>query len=148
MSQPSANSEGDDIQRQMREVRAELRDNVQDLVTSAQKMGDWTNYVRAYPWLCVGAAAVVGYMVIPSRPLVIHPDPETMLKLTKENNLVLKPEDGTPVKKKGGLAAQLLSMAAAGALQIGLRIATQQLNAAFTPPPKAHSNGRPGVHHA
>ena len=140
-------SEADEIQRQMREVRAELRADVKDLMNSAQNMGDWTRYVRAYPWLCVGAALAAGYLVVPMRPLVVHPDPKTLFKLAKEHDLVMKPDDRPAQKKKGGLVAQLLSMAAAAALQGGLRIATQQLSEAFNTAHKPHSNGRPGVYH-
>src|SRR5688572_4052017 len=114
-SSTTSPSPADDIQRQMREVRAELRDDVSDLVKSAHKMSDWTMYVRAYPWLCVGAAAAAGYFVVPVRPLVVHPDPESLFKLAKQHKLVMKPEDEKPSKKKGGLVAQLISMAAAAA---------------------------------
>jgi hypothetical protein len=141
-------SEAEEIQRQMRSVRAELRDDVTDLVKSAHKMGDWTTYVRAYPWLCVGAAAAVGYFVVPTRPLVIHPDPESLFKLAKQHNLVMKPDDEKPAKKKGGLVAQLVSMAAAAALQGGLRVASQQLTQAMSGAAAARSNGRAGAHHA
>ena len=40
----------------------ELREDVQDLVVSAHKMADLANYVKAYPWLCVGAALAAGYL--------------------------------------------------------------------------------------
>jgi len=140
-------SEADDIQRQMREVRAELRADVKDLMNSAQDMGDWKRYVRAYPWLCLGGAAALGYFLIPVRPLVVHPDPDSLFKLAKEHQLVMQPEEGAVQKKKGGLMAQLISMAAAAALQGGLRLATHQMQEAFSAGQKTHSNGRPGVHH-
>lgn len=139
-------NEADDIQRQMREVRVELRDDVRDLVTSAQNMGDWTCYVKSHPWLCVGAAAVAGYFLVPVRPLIIQPDPEALFRLAKEHKLVMGPADGSRQKKKGGLVSQLLSMAAAAALQGGLRIATQQLTQAISSPGQQHSNGRAGAH--
>jgi hypothetical protein len=140
-------TEADDIQRQMREVRVELRDDVRDLVTSAQDMGDWTSYVKAYPWLCVGAAAIVGYFLVPTRRLVVHPDRETLFKLAKEHKLVMEPAESQGQKKKGGLASQLVSMAAAAALQGGLRIATQQLAQAISSAGQQHSNGHAGAHH-
>lgn len=149
MAQASAlSSEADDLQRQMREVRVELRDDVQDLMNKAHNMGDWTSYVKAYPWLCVGAAAVAGYFLVPVRPLIVHPDPEALFKLAKEHKLVMKPEDRPSQKKKGGLVSQLVSMAAAAALQGGLKIATQQLTHAMTSAAQSHSNGRAGTHHA
>ena len=41
----------EEIQRQMRSVRSELRDDVQDIVESARVMTDWQYYVRSYPQL-------------------------------------------------------------------------------------------------
>jgi hypothetical protein len=147
-SPTTAPSEAEQIQRQMRDVRAELRDDVTDLVKSAHKMSDWASYVRAYPWVCVGAAAAAGYFLVPTRPLVIHPDPESLFKLAKQHDLVMKPDDQKPAKKKGGLVAQLVSMAAAAALNGGLRIASQQFTQAMSGAGQARSNGRAGVHHA
>ena len=142
-------SEADDIQRQMREVRAELRDDVKDLMTSAHNMGDWTRYVRAYPWLCVGLAAAAGFVLVPSRPLIVHPDPDSLFRLAKEHKLVMKPEDGPVEKRKGGLLNKLLSLAMAAALQGGMRVVSQQLTEAVSAAAhKPHSNGRPGVPHA
>jgi len=141
----SATSPADDIQREMREVRAELREDVQELVGNARQMGDWTIYVRAYPWLCVGAALAAGFLIVPSRPVVVKPDAEGLMELAKRNKLVVKMEETPPQKKRGGLLAQLVSMAAATILQGGLKVASEQLSQAFSGP--AHSNGRPGVHH-
>lgn len=149
MDSPTTPSAAEQIQRQMRDVRAELRDDVNELVHSAHEMSDWTRYVRAYPWVCVGAAAAVGYFVVPTRSIVIRPDSESLFKLAQQHNLVMKPEGDRPAKKKGGLVAQLISVAAAAALQGGLRIASQQLTQAMSQAGgRAQSNGRAGVHHA
>src|SRR5688500_16147570 len=115
-------SEADDIQRQMRDIRAELRDDVKDLISSAHDMRDWTRYVRAYPWLCVGLAAAAGYVLVPTRPLIVHPDPDSLFKMAKEHKLVMKPEDGPVEKRKGGLVSKLLSVAMAAALNGGMRL--------------------------
>ncbi len=138
-------SEADDIQRQMRDIRAELRDDVKDLISSAHDMRDWTRYVRAYPWLCVGLAAAAGYILVPTRPVIVHPDPDSLFKMAKEHKLVMKPEDGPGEKRKGGALSKLLSLAMAAALQGGMRLVTQQITEAVA---HAKSNGRAGVHHA
>jgi hypothetical protein len=138
--------DADEIQRQMREIRAELRDDVQELVVSANKMADWTQYVTAYPWLCVGAALAAGYLIVPQRAVVMRPDAEAMIELAKKHKLFVNTTDSTtggPVpRKRGGLLGELLGLAAATLLQGGLKVVTAQLAQAFTPP--AHSNGRPG----
>jgi hypothetical protein len=139
-----ATSEADQIQKQMRELRADLREDVQDVVVSAHKMADIANYVRAYPWLCVGAAVAAGYLIVPQRAVVLRPDAEALVELAKKHQLVVKTNEGPAQKKRGGLLAQLLGLAAATLLQSGLKVATNQLSEAFSHNGHAHSNGRPG----
>jgi hypothetical protein len=135
-------SDADDIQKQMREVRAELREDVQDLVVSAHKMADVAAYVKAYPWLCVGAALAAGYLVVPQRSVIVRPDAEALIELAKKHKLVVKMNEAQPQKKRSGLFGELLGLAAATLLQGGLKMATSQLAQALAPPPPHHSNGR------
>src|SRR4051812_27606766 len=121
----------EELQRQMRGVRQELRDDVQDLVVSAHEMADWKIYVRAYPWLCVGAAFAAGFLLVPRRPLIVKPEAEGLIKWAKRKKLVVKMEEPPPQKKRGGLFAQLLSMAAAALLQGGLQAVSGQLSEAI-----------------
>ena|SRR5581483_7277136 len=139
-----AGSEADQIQKQMRELRADLREDVQDVVVSAHKLADIGNYVRAYPWLCFGAALAAGYLIVPQRAVVVRPDAEALVELARKHQLVVKTNEGPAQKKRGGLLAQLLSLAAATVLQSGLKIATNQLSEAFSHNGHAHSNGRAG----
>jgi len=134
-------SEADDIQRCMREVRAELREDVKEFMVNAREMTDWTVYVRAYPWLCVGAAAAAGYFLIPQRAQIIKPDAEGLIELAKKHKLVVKMDGGGEQKRKQGLFAALIGMAASTVLQGGLAIATKQLSQALDayaqqPPPR------------
>src|SRR3982751_3879621 len=87
-------SDADQIQNQMRELRAELREDVQDVVVSAHKMADIANYVRAYPWLCVGAALAAGYLIVPQRAVVLRPDAEALVELARKHQLVVKTNEG------------------------------------------------------
>jgi hypothetical protein len=123
-------SEADAIQRCMREVRAELREDVQEFVVNAREMADWTTYVRAYPWLCLGAAAAAGYFLIPQRAQIIKPDAEGLIELARRNKLVVKMDEVGPKKKQGFLSG-LIGMAASMALQGGLAVATKQLSQAL-----------------
>src|SRR6266550_3540728 len=145
MAQASgATSEAEQIQKQMRELRADLREDVQDVVVSAHKMADIANYVRAYPWLCVGAAVAAGFLIVPQRTTILKPDAEALIELARKHKLVVKADDGTQQKKRGGLLDQLLSLAAATLLQGGLKFASNQLTEAFSSNGHARSNGRPG----
>jgi hypothetical protein len=124
-------SEADDIQRCMREVRAELREDVREFVVNARDMTDWTMYVRAYPWLCVGAAAAAGYLLIPQRAQIIKPDAEGLIELAKRNKLVVKMDGGGEQKKKQGFVSSLIGLAAGTLLQGALAVATKQLSQAL-----------------
>jgi len=58
-------SDAESIQRRMKEVRHELDDDVQEIAEGVRELGDWRSYVKTYPWICLGTAAILGYMVIP-----------------------------------------------------------------------------------
>jgi hypothetical protein len=62
------------IQARMRELRAEMNNDVEALVNSTEDLADWRKYVRAQPWLCVGAAAFAGFLLAPARK---RPQPAT-----------------------------------------------------------------------
>ena len=67
---------------------------------SAHNMADIGRYVRAYPWLCVGAAVAAGYLIVPQRSVVIQPDAEALIELARKHKLVVKTEEPTPKKKR------------------------------------------------
>ncbi len=56
-----------EIQRRMAQVRHELHEEVREAVKGAQSMTDWRSQVRNHPWLALGTAAAVGYLVVPKR---------------------------------------------------------------------------------
>jgi len=148
MTQPvSTPSPAEEIRCAMRDVRQELREDVQEIVVSAHQMGDWKVYVRAYPWLCVGAALAAGYLIVPQRAVIVKPDADGLIELARRNKLVVKMEETPPQKKQGGLMAQLFSVAAATLLQAGLKVVSSQISQAMNAASHVQSNGRPGVHH-
>ena len=55
----------DDIRREMARVRRELHSDVQGVVSTAEAVTDWRHYISVYPWLTLGVATVVGYLVVP-----------------------------------------------------------------------------------
>jgi hypothetical protein len=138
-------TDAETIQRQMREVRAELREDVQELVVSARDMADWTNYVKAYPWLCVGGALALGFLIVPQRSVVIKPDAEGMIELAKRHKLVVKMEDQPKSKKRASLMGQLLGMAASMVLQRGAAVMTDQMSQMFQREGVARHNGHHGA---
>lgn len=61
-------SDAEMLQRRMNSVRHELDDNFQEITGRVREFGVWQSYVRNYPWICLGAAAVLGYVIIPRKP--------------------------------------------------------------------------------
>jgi len=123
----SAAPSAEEIQREMREVRAELRGGVQQIVEQASGLGDWQQYVKAYPWLSLGAAAVIGYMIVPTRPVIIRPDAKALVELAKTNRLEFEPISQRKPSRQG-IVGTLLNYAGSALLQTGMAVLTQQLS--------------------
>lgn len=66
------------IQQRMEQVRGDLDEDVQEIVAGVREMGQWRSYVRSYPWVCLGAALAVGYLIVPRRAFGIQPDAQTV----------------------------------------------------------------------
>lgn len=138
-------TQADEIQREMRQIRVELRDNVQEIVSSAREIVDWQSYVKAYPWVCVGAAAFLGYLVVPSRTTVIRPDPEALRELTKSREMLEQ-----QAKPKKTLLGMVMGMVAASAAQAAMSVASHQVQHLLnslqqppTPPPGGFRHDQP-----
>ena len=55
----------DEIRRRMALIRTDLRSDVQTLLQNAKVKTDWRHYVKQYPWLSIGAAALLGIWLAP-----------------------------------------------------------------------------------
>jgi len=122
----TATPSAEQIQREMRQVRAELRGDMQQIVEQANGLSDWQAYVKAYPWAAMGAAALVGYLLVPSRPLIIRPDAKELAELAKTNRLELEPI-ATSKKSSPGIVGSLMNYAGSALFQLGMSALTQQL---------------------
>jgi hypothetical protein len=56
----------EEIYHRMAVIRRELHTNVRESVAGAEAFADWGRYTWTYPWIAVGAAAAVGYVVYTS----------------------------------------------------------------------------------
>lgn len=88
------------IRQRMEEVRCDLDEDVQEIVESARDMGDWRSYVRSYPWACLGAAAVAGYLLVPRRPW------ETLARLANQGRVLAS----SPLPRQDSTGGLLLSL--------------------------------------
>jgi len=63
----TGSNEVDAIRREMARVRRELHADVQGVVSTAEAATDWRHYITAYPWISLGLATAVGYLIVPRR---------------------------------------------------------------------------------
>jgi hypothetical protein len=74
------------ILQRMEEVRCDVDEDVQEIVEGARDMGKWRYYVRTYPWICLGAALAVGYVIVPRRAVGTQSDAHKPDELDKPNS--------------------------------------------------------------
>ncbi len=55
------------VRARMQGIRCDIDQDLEDVSASARSMVDWKHYVKVYPWLCVGAAAALGFLIVPKR---------------------------------------------------------------------------------
>src|SRR5262249_35088305 len=67
MVESSVNSEIGMIQREMARARRQIHEDVGGAIDGVQTLTDWRSIVRSHPWLSMGIAAGIGFMVVPRR---------------------------------------------------------------------------------
>lgn len=66
----------DQVRRRMAEIRQRLHQDVSGVVGRAGRAFDWRSHARDYPWLIVGVAFGLGYLIAPhttAKPRHSHP---------------------------------------------------------------------------
>jgi len=48
-------------------IRQRIDEQSDEVVAQVNALSDWRSYVRRHPWVSVGAAAALGYVLVPSR---------------------------------------------------------------------------------
>ncbi len=109
---------------------SELVTNVNDLVTNARQLTDWRYYVKAAPWASVGAAAAVGYFMVPRRVQVVRPSTAQLEELAKRHPFGVEPV-GRAGAKQGGPTQAVMTMVANALLRAVTAYVSQQAGKAF-----------------
>jgi hypothetical protein len=112
-----------EIQRRMAQIRHELHVDVQEAVKGAQSLTDWRSQVRNHPWLALGAAAAVGYLVVPKR----HPAPAIVTVAPAAATAMVRPTEAPPKKKRWGLIGSAFGLLAPIAVRAAQNYAIQYL---------------------
>ena len=78
----------DEIYNRMAVIRRELHTNVRESVAGAEAVVDWGRYTWTYPWIALGAAAAVGYLVYTSGHQKVTADTASLADGTQAGELV------------------------------------------------------------
>ena len=62
------------VRARMQGIRCEIDQDLEDVSISARRMVDWKHYVKAYPWVCLGTAAALGFLMVPKRSTANNAD--------------------------------------------------------------------------
>ena len=128
----TATNDADEIRRQMALIRRELHDDVRGVVASAEAVTDWHRYIRDYPWVSLGAAAAVGFMIVPRKRRSVPRDVARRSDVADAVEQTLAKERGKAKaeekeKTKRGLIGMVFGMLAPVAVRAAQGYAVQYL---------------------
>jgi hypothetical protein len=99
------------VRARMQGIRCDIDQGLEDVSASARSMVDWKHYVKAYPWVCLGTAAALGFLIVPKRVRAINADLATPTEPAKTGHLVV---NSAPAAARGlvdALVATVVSIA-------------------------------------
>jgi hypothetical protein len=141
-----------EIQRRMAQIRRELHEDVRGAVEGAQSLTDWRSQVRNHPWLALGAAAALGYLIVPRR----RPDPVPAIVTVAPPAAAaaVAASPAAPRKRRWGLLGSAMGLLAPIAVRAAQNYAIQYLEQWVTSQPPGQgaalfgSGPFPGATHA
>ncbi|MEI8382664.1 MAG: hypothetical protein WCJ09_21210 [Planctomycetota bacterium] len=125
-----------DIQRDMRQVRCDLNDEMDGLVDNAKQITedftDWRTYVKSNPLVFVGVAAVVGYWVMPTRVIVDRRVAQSLADLA--NAGTIKIERPAARSTFWNAAVEMgIGIVTSTAMQVGMTLLNRHVNQLIEP---------------
>lgn len=136
-------SQAESLRQQMRSIRRELGTDVEELVEQAERLLDWRYYMRRYPLGIVGAAAFLGYFLVPGRTVVFPTDDDALARLAERIPVAVKPTE----EKKQGFLAGLLAAGVGMAGKAALGYATQYVTKLLTQHTSSMNTQREEAYH-
>ena len=122
--------QADVIRQEMAHVRGTLDENVQEFVDGAKNLTNWRFYVKSAPWGAVGAAAALGFMIVPKRVEIVPPNADEIAKLAKRHQIVVEHAAKSEARRSGP-AQVVLTMIANAALRAATAYASQEAGKLF-----------------
>jgi hypothetical protein len=119
-----------DIQRRMAHIRRELHEEVTGAVKGAQSLTDWRSQVKNHPWLALGTAAAVGYIIVPRRrrpetPTIVTVNP--VAAAPGVGSSAPAPPSDLPRKSRFGILSSVFSLVAPIAARAAQNYAIQYM---------------------
>jgi hypothetical protein len=99
------------VQERMQQLRCAIDEDMEEMAASARTTLDWKHYVNTYPWMCVGAAVALGFLIVPRRSTVLRPNAATLTELATTGHLVVKPAPSGARRILDSLLATVASIA-------------------------------------
>ncbi len=87
MSILTSDPETDEIRRRMSLIRRDMHVNIKTAVQSAERLFDWTAYVKSHPWIAITLAAGAGFLAVPGRRRAVAepaPPPTTSIPVAMD----------------------------------------------------------------
>jgi len=149
LAMKNASESAEELLREMRSVRSDLGEDMEKFVENARVMTDWHYYIRRAPWLSLGTAAALGYLLIPSKPRYVRPDLSQLAELAKHHDLVVT-DRGEKKQEQASMTSSLVKMATGTLLRAGLGVLGRHVNqivqGSFSRPSATYPNGEVPAH--
>lgn len=127
MERPARSAE--EIRNEMRLTRERASVEITEVVDGARELADWRAYPRKFPWVTLGAAALAGYVAMPTRNnnKLLAVDAATLQEFARQHDHKLILDTGAPTTKQRGMIGALLIAAGTAALRMGATAVSREV---------------------
>jgi hypothetical protein len=142
----SSNPSPEEIRQRMAEIRSATHGDVETILTGLRQNLDWRYHLERHPWGFAGAAALLGYLLVPKSKVKAKFDQATIKEIAAELNMPQQIPDDKKTFVQKWVIPMALKWGTTGALQIGQLLlakvmakqgakeAVQEEEPAFVPP--------------
>ncbi len=99
------------VRQRMQGIRCDIDQGLEDVSANARNMVDWKHYVKTYPWVCLGTAAVLGFLIVPKRTRVTKGDLPSPTKAAQTSPSVVHSASGVTRGLVDALVAAVVGLA-------------------------------------
>ena len=126
----SNDGEIDALRERMHDLRGRIVAGSNDVATGARQLTDWRYLFRKMPWLALGGAAAVGFLLVPKKkPAAVGAHRESIEKV--EAILAAMDLEALPKRREPSLASALWSSVGSAVVKAGSSLVASQVAAAL-----------------